>query len=62
VAVFGIEAVRWLEVEEVSPGSVPMLHKGGTSVRHTAEGHTSDRSRGGRHSPVVVVGGHKMRW
>jgi hypothetical protein len=31
-AVFGIEAVGQLEVE-VLPGSVPMLHKGGTSMR-----------------------------
>jgi hypothetical protein len=40
---FGVEAIEWLEVEEVPFGSVPMLHKGGTSVRCTAEGHTGDK-------------------
>jgi hypothetical protein len=43
VAAFDVEAFRWLEVEEVPPDSVPMLHKDGTSVRRAAEGHTGDK-------------------
>jgi hypothetical protein len=39
----GIEAFGRLEVEEVLPSSVPMLHKGDTSVKHTAEGHTGNK-------------------
>jgi hypothetical protein len=57
-----VEGVGRLKVEEVLPSSVPMLHKGGTSVRLTAERHTGNRRRGGWLSPVVVVGGCKMRW
>jgi hypothetical protein len=41
--VLGVEGVQRCEVEEVLPDSISMLHKGGTSVRPMAEGHTGDR-------------------
>jgi hypothetical protein len=62
MAVLSVEGVGWLKVEEVLPSSVPMLLKGGTSVRPTMERHTGDKRWGGWLSSVVVIGGCKMRW
>jgi hypothetical protein len=39
-ATFGVEAVR---SGRSPPGSVPMLHKDDTRVRHMVEGHTGDK-------------------
>jgi hypothetical protein len=39
-AMFGVEAAR---SGRSPPGSVPMLHKDDTRVRHMVEGHTGDK-------------------
>jgi hypothetical protein len=57
----GVEGDGWLGVEEVLPGLVPMLHKGGTSMRPMTEGHTSDRRCLGQISLGVDIGGCKKR-
>jgi hypothetical protein len=44
-----------------NPRLVPDLHEDDTRVRSTVEKHSSDMRRGGWLSPVVVVGGRKMR-
>jgi hypothetical protein len=57
----GVEGDGWLGVEEVLPDLVPMLRKGGTSMRPITEGHTSDRRCGGRLSLGLDIGGCKKR-
>jgi hypothetical protein len=61
VVALDVEEGNDIEVEEVLPGSVPMLHKHSTSMRSTSEGYTGNRRRGEQLSPAVVVGGRKMQ-
>jgi hypothetical protein len=39
----GVEEGNSIEVEEVLPSSVPMLHKHSINMRPTTEGYTGDR-------------------
>jgi hypothetical protein len=61
VVALSIEEGNNIEVEEVLPGLVPMMHKHSTSMRPTAKEYTGDRRQAKWLSMVVVVGGHKMR-